>query len=473
MLIPSVLRRWLCVILALILLIWAQSLASVAREVWLVELNGALGPAKADFIVRSIQDAQAADAEALVIRMDTPGGLDASMRVLVKQILAADIPIVTFVAPGGSRAASAGTYIGYASHILAMAPATNIGSSTPVTIGAPASVPDLPGRQPDAPPGSEDDQNAEDEVPEVVGDAATRKIVNDAVAYLQGLAELRGRNLAWAEETVRYGVNVHARKAVELGIADYIAQDLSELLQQLDGTSVSLPSGSVQLDTADAVVVELEPDWRHDLLEIITDPTIAYGLLIFGIWGLVLEFYSPGMILPSVFGVICLLLGAYGLQMLPVNYAGLALIVFGIGFMAAEIITPSIGVLGVAGVVAFLIGSIMLMDTDVVEYQIPIAIIAGFAISAALLTALVAWFAVKARLQTVASGVNAMIGTTAHAVNDFVTDENGTHGMVWASGESWRAREEDTEQSSAIKDGDTVAITGIEGLELIVQKSQH
>ena len=266
-------------------------------EVWLVEFDGPLGPAMADLIIRSIDDAAEAGAGALIIRMDTPGGLDKAMRDVVRAILAADLPVITYVAPGGARAASAGTYIAFASHIAAMAPATNIGSSTPVSIGGAPEVPRRPGpevpRPGQAPP---DDPEA---APEPAGepsdgaDAMTRKVVNDAVAYLQSLAELRGRNIEWAEQTVREGANIRSSEALEMDVIDLVADDLEGLLRQADGREVELEGGTVVLKIVGAAVHRVETDWKHDLLELITDPSIAYGLLIFGVYGLILEFYNP------------------------------------------------------------------------------------------------------------------------------------------------------------------------------------
>ena len=301
----------------------ARSEEGGREEVWMVSFDGALGPATGDLIVRSIANAQAAGARAIIIQMDTPGGLDKAMRDVVKAILSADIVVITYVHPDGARAASAGTYIAYASHIAAMSPATNIGSSTPVSI---APTPSLPS------PGEGDEKEAKPP-PQ---DAMMKKVINDAVAYLQGLAELRGRNIDWAEETVREGANLRASVALEKNIIDLIAKDVPTLLAEIDGREIELPTRTVTLDVANARVVMVETDWRHELLEVITDPSIAYGLLIFGVYGLILEFYNPGMIFPAVVGVICLLLGAYGLQMLPVNYAGLALIV-----VAKPAATPS------------------------------------------------------------------------------------------------------------------------------------
>ncbi|MCB1686673.1 MAG: nodulation protein NfeD, partial [Pseudomonadales bacterium] len=387
-----------------------------AARVWLVEFDGALGPATADLIVRSIDSAGAAGASALIIRMDTPGGLDKSMRQVVQAILAAEIPVITYVAPGGARAASAGTYIAYASHIAAMAPASNIGSSTPVSIAPQPSLP-VPA-QPQPSPDGEGAPEGSATAP-VPGDAMTRKVINDAVAYLQSLAELRGRNIEWAEATVREGANLRASEALELNVIDLISRDLDELLQAVDGLEVKLSSGSTQLRTAGAAIHFVESDWQHDLLELITDPTIAYGLLIIGIYGLMLEFYNPGMVLPAVVGVICLLLGAYGLQMLPVNYAGLALILVGIGMMVAEIFTPTFGVLGVAGVAAFAFGSVMLLDTQSPGYSVPLSVIAAFTVSTGALVVLGIGAAVRARGQAVRTGPEAFAGAPAVAIETF------------------------------------------------------
>lgn len=433
-------------------------------QVWVVDLDGALGPATADLVIRSIADAADAGARALVIRMDTPGGLDKSMRDVVKEILAADIPIITYVAPDGARAASAGTYIAYASHIVAMAPATNIGSSTPVSIAPGPGTP-----TPGAPPGGGgpaggggadgEPGDARQSAPAST-DAMTRKIINDAVAYLQSLAELRGRNIEWAEETVRYGANLRASEALERNVIDLVASDLRSMLEQIDGRSVTMNTRTVTLNVADAGIRVVETDWQHDLLSIIADPTIAYGLLIFGIYGLILEFYNPGMIFPSVIGIICLLLGAYGLQMLPINYAGLGLIVVGIGLMIAEVFTPTLGIMGVAGVVAFVIGSVILMDTEAPGYQVPFLVIGAFAAASAGLTMFAIGAAVQARRQAVVTGQEAMVGQSVEALEDFTGS-----GHVWAFGERWRAVTD-----GAVSKGESLVVTGIDGLTLRVER---
>ena len=452
--------RWsgLVALVAGIVMLLAAPLASVfgagavegRGAVHLVHLDGPLGPAKADLIMRSLAEAELAGAAALVIRMDTPGGLDKAMRDLVKRILSADVPVITFVAPDGARASSAGTYIAYASHIAAMSPATNIGSSTPVSIAPTPPSPPMP-----APAGGPDGEGPAAPAPE---DAMTRKVINDAVAFLQGLAELRGRNVEWAEATVREGANLRASEALELNVIDLVVADLPALLEALEGRQVELPGRTVTLALADAPIKEVESDWLHELLEIITDPAIAYALLIFGIYGLILEFYNPGMVFPSVIGIICLLLGAYGLQMLPINYAGLALIIVGIVMMIAEVFTPTFGVLGIAGMVAFVFGSMILMDTEAVGYEVPVALIAAFAVATAGLALFAVGAAVRARRQRVTTGTEAMVGAVAEAMEDFTEK-----GRVFAFGEIWNARSD-----APVVNGQQVRIVAVEGLNLIV-----
>ena len=439
---------WLLLLLGITLALSGPNAEEgTAAEVWMVSFDGALGPATGDLIIRSIADAQAAGARAIIIQMDTPGGLDKAMRDVVKAILSADIVVITYVHPDGARAASAGTYIVYASHIAAMSPATNIGSSTPVSIAPTPSIPSTQDGDQDKPPPQ---------------DAMMKKVVNDAVAYLQGLAELRGRNIEWAEETVREGTNLRASVALEKNIIDLIAKDVPTLLAELDGREVKLPNRTVTLDVASARVVLVETDWRHELLEVITDPSIAYGLLIFGVYGLILEFYNPGMIYPAVVGVICLLLGAYGLQMLPVNYAGLALMAVGIGMMLGEAFTPTMGVLGVAGVIAFVIGSIILMDTQQPGYEVPLSIIAAFTVTSAGLSLFTIGAAMRMRNQVALTGKEAMVGKQAEALEDFEKQ-----GWVRAFGETWLA-----ESAKPVKKQAIVKIVAVEGLILKVQPEQ-
>ncbi len=439
------------------MLSFAAAGRAAAPQVWLMELEGAVSPATADYFISTLDDAQAAGATALIVRLDTPGGLDSSMRDMIKEILASTIPVIFYVSPDGSRAASAGTCLLYASHVAAMAPATNIGSSTPVSIGGPSS----PFPSPAKPQG--DDKTDEGESQPVGGGTAMeRKVINDAVAYIRGLALLRGRNAEWAEKTVREAANLTATDALEQNVIDLIAPDLDALLAALEGREVKMNGGTITLTLANAEITRLEPGWRYELLAFITDPNMAYILLMVGIYGIILEFYNPGMGIPGVTGVICLLLAAYALQMLPVNYAGLALMLVGIALMVAEAFTPSIGVFGVGGAIAFVIGSIILMDTDLPAYQISIPIIAAFAASSIGIFLFALGAAIRARRTDVVTGKEAMVGAAASAIADFEG-----RGRVRAFGEVWQA-----EASKPVHKGARLKVTGVDGLVLKVEPEE-
>ncbi|MDE0227122.1 MAG: nodulation protein NfeD [Gammaproteobacteria bacterium] len=429
-------------------------------KVWLMEIEGAIGPASADHFIRTLEGAEEAQVDLLVLRIDTPGGLDKSMRDMIKVLLSSNTPVATFVAPNGARAASAGTYIMYASHIAAMAPATNIGSSTPVSIGGGNPLP-LPGQPKDEKP--EEDPADESAGTSPPATAMDRKVVNDAVAYIRSIAELRGRNVEWAEQTVREASNLPAREALELGVIDLVAEDLEGLLAQIDGMTVELDSGSVTIETANSEIHRIETDWRYELLSTITDPSVAYILLMIGIYGLIFEFYNPGTGVGGVVGIICLLVGAYALQMLPINYAGLALIVVGIGLMAAEAFTPSFGVLGVGGVAAFVIGSIILMDTDLPGYQVSMPIIAAVATASGLLVLVTLGAAVRARTASVVSGAEAMIGAVGEVLEDFERD-----GRVRAAGEVWQVR-----SPEPLEKGARVTVAAVDGVTLEVVRADQ
>jgi len=431
-------------------LLAAGAATANASEVWVVELDDAITPATANYFTRALDDAHEADAAALVVRLDTPGGLDQAMRDMIKAILASRVPVVVYVAPNGSRAASAGTYLLYASHVAAMAPATNVGSSTPVSIGGSP----FPSPADPAEPSGDGEGAAEPAGPS----AMERKVVNDAVAYIRGLATLRGRNADWAEATVREAANLPAREALEQNVIDLVATDLDALLGALDGRTIAVEGATVTLDLADATIKTVVPGWRDELLALITNPNVAYLLLMLGLYGLILEFYSPG-IGAGVAGVICLLLGAYALQMLPLNYAGLALLLVGIGLMAAEIVTPTIGVLGVGGLVAFVAGSIMLFDSDLPGYRVSVPIIAAVAAASAGLFLFGLGAAMRARRLRVSTGREAMIGAAAVALEDFAE-----RGNVRAFSENWLAQ-----SSRPVRKGDKLRVIGIEGLVLTVE----
>ena len=454
----------------LALLLWARSVGGQqprdiiehrgGRLAFVIDAEGPIGPATRDFITRSIEEAARRDAALLVIRMDTPGGLDASTRDIIKAILNSQVPVATWVAPEGARAASAGTYILYASHVAAMSPATNVGAATPVSM---MGAPNRPGGQspPGTPPGDEEDKVPEQEAPatDAATDAMTRKAINDSVAYIRGLAELRGRNANWAEQAVREAESITSEEALEAGVIDMIAGSLDELLAQADGLAVDLNGREHVLETTGLLLERLEPDWRNELLAVITSPTIAYLLLLIGIYGLVLEGYNPGALVPGVVGAICLLMALYGLQMLPVNYAGLGLILLGVILMIAEVMVPSFGALGIGGIIAMVIGSIILIDTDAPGFTVSRSLIGAVAAAGALGLMAIIWFAVKARQRPVVSGREELVGARGSALGGFEIS-----GEVFVHSERWAA-----ESEAPVREGQEVEVTAIDGLTLKVR----
>ncbi|MFI2811628.1 MULTISPECIES: nodulation protein NfeD [Microbulbifer] len=434
-------------------------------------IEGAIGPATTDYLIRAMEEAQENGAQLFLIRMDTPGGLDAATRDIIKHILASPIPVATYVHPSGARAASAGTYILYASHIAAMTPATTLGAATPVQMGGAPGQPQ-PGQQPggggDQPAGDTGETEKKDgdreegagTAPEP-GSAMERKVINDSVAYIRGLANRHGRNADWAEKAVRDAATLTAGEALEQNVVDIVATDTDDLLQQLGGRKVKLESGEVTIDEKieDVRVQEYEPDWRNKLLALITNPQVAYILLLVGIYGLIFEGYNPGALVPGIVGVICLLLAFYALQVLPINYAGLALIILGALLIVAEVFMPSFGALGIGGVIALVIGSVMLIDTDVPGMQVSRKLIGAIAgVSGLMLLGLLMAVGRSLRRPRVASD-QALVGRTATV--DRVEDDEI---LVHVGGEIWTAHSDDP-----VSPGQQVIITEQHGLRLRVR----
>ena len=418
----------------------------------LVEIKDAIGPATKDHFLSALAHAEETRAELLVLMLDTPGGLDAAMRDMIQGILASTVPVVTFVAPPGARAASAGTFILYASHVAAMAPGTNVGAATPVPIGG--SPPS--GRKRDAAKDRGKEDPGEDAAS--TGSASDRKAVNDAVAYILSLADLRGRDPGFAEAAVREAASLPSQQALERGVIDLLANDVPGLLAALEGREVRLARETRKLKTAGAVIERIGMNWRTSLLAVLTNPLVAYGLLVIGLYGLMFEGYNPGAVLPGVVGAVCLLLGLYALQVLSVNFAGLALVVLGVGMMIAEFFVPSFGALGLGGLIAFVIGSVVLMDIETPGFEASRGLIGGIATFAGAAMIGTMWLAMRARHRPVATGSEQLVGDTAEAIGDF-----SGHGHVRIYGEQWNAL-----SSVPVKRGQRVRVDRVEGLTLHV-----
>ncbi|MGO4474882.1 nodulation protein NfeD [Massilia sp. 2TAF26] len=430
-----------------VLLVLALPPARGAAGVGVLTVDGVIGPPNADYVVHGIARAASIRQQLVIIRMDTPGGLDTAMRAVIKAILGSPVPVVAWVAPSGARAASAGTYILYASHVAAMAPGTNLGAATPVEIGI-------------KPPPPEEGQKKPDDAAE--GSAMARKQVNDAAAYLRGLAQLRGRNADWAERAVREAVSLSAEEALKQHVIEIVAPDLPSLLAQLDGRTVTVLGQARRLDTKNVVPAEFAPDWRTQLLAAITHPSVALLLMTIGIYGLVFEFMNPGFVAPGVIGAICLLLALYALQLLPVNYAGLALVLLGLMLMLAEAFLPSFGVIGLGGIVAFVAGALMLVDTDVPGFGIPPGLIGTLGVASALLLIGTARLALASRRRPPASGATTLIGATAR-VERIAEDGGSRAAWVRIEGELWQAA-----SGLPLSLSQTVRVVGRRGLTLDV-----
>jgi len=425
------------------------------RAVLLLDIKGAIGFVTAEQLTKALQRAAATGAQALVVRLDTPGGLLSSTREMIHAILASSVPVIMYVAPNGSRAASAGTYLMYASHVAAMAPSTHLGAATPIAIS--------PGGLPGAPPPQKPPEIEKDKAPSDGQTTSERKAINDAVAYIRSLAELRGRNADWAEKAVREAATLTASAALKERVVDTIAKDVDDLLSQIDGRKITTATGEVRLETKGRAVVELKPDWKAQLMAVIADPNVALILMMIGIYGILFEFWHPGAVAPGVIGGICLLVALTALSVLPVNYAGLALLLFGIALMVAEAFLPSFGIVGLGGIAAFALGALFLFDPD--QSDIPIQaswqLVAGLTAFSAAFFAGILGLAVRARQRPVRTGAEEMIGSTGEIVH-WAAGE----GRIQVRGEIWAAR-----SSHGLAKGQKVRVVSRTGLTLAVEPS--
>jgi len=414
----------------------------IGRPILVLEIDGAIGPGLGDYLTREIEEANQASPrpELIVVTMDTPGGLVTTLREINLAILASDVPIACFVYPPGSRAASAGTYMLYACHIAAMAPATTLGAATPVQIGAP-------------------EQSRGEEKQEKQPAAMEQKILNDAIAYIRSLAQLRGRNAEWAELAVREAATLTADEALKENVIDFVAENPQQLVAALQGREVRLRNRSVILQTERSRIINARPDWRDRFLSTITDPNIAYILLMLGFYGLLLEFYSPGIGVSGVIGGIALLLALFAFHLLPVNFAGAALLLLGIGMLVAEAMMPSFGIIGIGGVAAFVIGSIFLLDTDFQPMRIALPLIAAIAVVSVLILSVILGLVWRGRRRPVVSGQEAIVGAEVSALEEFAGD-----GRVLLEGEIWQAW-----SAERLQRGQPAVVTDIDGLKLRVR----
>lgn len=401
---------------------------ALAEDIIVATYEGVINPVAAEYLHDAIEYAQTSNAQALIFKLDTPGGLDTSMRLMIKDITGSSIPVIVFVSPSGGRAASAGVFITMAAHVAAMAPGTNIGAAHPVAMG-----------------GEMDNTMKE-------------KVENDAVAYIKSIAERHGRNVAWAEDAVRKSLSATEQEALRLKVIDMIVEDIPTLLKRLQGRKVVLPNGAITFSNETATLHEFPMGARLELLKILSDPNIAYLLMSIGTIGIMAELYSPGAILPGIIGAISLILAFYSLQSLPVNYAGAFLVVLGVVFLLLEISVTSYGLLALGGLVAMMLGGLFLIKSDAPFLQVSLSFLLPTVLMIGGLIGIIAWMAVKSTRGRPVTGAEGMIGSIGIARTDL-----NPCGQITVQGEIWEAVSQ-----TPIRQGEAAEVMSVEGLTVKV-----
>jgi membrane-bound serine protease (ClpP class) len=476
-----------------LILIVATMLVAVAKEetrdnsprAAILEIKGAIGPATAQYLNRGFKTAHEKQVDLIILEMNTPGGLVTSTREIITEILTAKVPVAVYVSPAGAHAASAGTYILYAGHVAAMTPGTNVGAATPVQMGGPGGPSkDKDGekkkdlaekilekltanKKKDAKEatdknekgGKSDNKKAEKSEKKLGPDDPMKsKTVNDLVAYIKSLAQLRDRNVEWAEKAVREAASLPSKEALEMKVIDLTARDMGELLEKIDGRVVEVAKTKVTIKTKGMVTERILPDWQMKFLSVITNPNVAFILMLIGIYGIIFEFWHPGLVGPGVIGGICLLLGLYAMNILPLNYTGAGLVLLGLAFMTAEAFLPSFGILGIGGLIGFIVGATLLFDAESPEFRLSWPVIISTSLFCGLLFIIVLGFAWRSFRKPVTTGTGTMIGNSAEIL-EWAKGE----GFIWADGERWKASGDDK-----FKKGQRVEIKQVDGLNVVV-----
>ena len=444
-------HRFLLLGLVLVTTAFVQCLAQQENPIYLINIDAAIGPASHDYLQQSMREAHTNNAHLIIIHLDTPGGLVSSMREMTQEILNSDIPTVVYVSPSGSNAASAGAFIVYSAHIASMAPGTNIGAASPVSLGSDSPMP----KDPTSDAATDNtDESAASQL-----STAQKKAIEDLSAYMRSLADTNNRNSQLGVEMITKGSSFSAQEALQQKIVNFISTDLKQLVNQLNGYEVTVKNKTITLNTTEKPIIFSRPSWRYDFLSIITNPNITYVLLIAGIYGILFELYSPGSLFPGILGVICLILSGYGLHLLPINYAGLFLVILGVVMIVAETFVTSYGILGIGGFIAFVIGSIFLLDTLYPVYSVSRVVIGIMAVLTASILSIITNFVFGSLRRPHITGGDGMVGKTAYTLSSF--DE---YGQVECEGCIYSAS-----TKTPLKAKQKVIVTEVNGIKLSVK----